>query len=256
MTRKHIGSLLLLLLLCACSGKDKYEPFTPLSKATISPEREANLQTVLNGGTIQPTKAPAPAVMPTDELFDMPGFDEDSFFAESFQEPARSGAVATEAVPFDEDPFPAQQLPEPTATPVPTVRVYSAEANQYMYGTTNDGQRTYTLQEGEDLICIARRFDVSIALILSQNQLNTPNEAKTGDVILLPRNPSPWALTDGYGRRIVIPHPNPLIYTTKAGENLFSIACSYGDVRPEDIAARNQLLLSDPLPAGTEIVIP
>ena len=42
----------------------------------------------------------------------------------------------------------------------------------------------------------------------------------------------------------------------KNGDTLFSIACSYGDVRPEDIAVKNQLVLGDPLPVGLTIAIP
>lgn len=253
MTRKNIGMILLLLfLLSACSGKDKYEPFKPLSKSTVSPDREAAVQAALSGNPIQPTMA-APVIVPTDELFDMPNFDEDSFFAEAFQDPENSaGTIPTEVSPFDAVPSVAQ--PKPTATPVPTVpAVYSAEANRYMYGTQS-GLTTYTLQEGEDLVCLGRRFDVSVSSLLSQNQLSSPEEAKAGDTIVLPRNPSPWAMADGYGGRILQRHPT--VYTVKSGDNLFSIACSFGNVRPEDIGAKNQLLLKQPLTPGTQIAIP
>ena len=61
MKHKSIGIviILLLLLLSAC-GKDKYEPFTPLSKVTVSPEREAAVQAALNGGPSLSNSRPQP----------------------------------------------------------------------------------------------------------------------------------------------------------------------------------------------------
>ena len=58
MNRKTIGIgiIILMLLLSACS-KDKYEPFTPLSKVTVSPEREAAVQAALNGEAVPQPQA-------------------------------------------------------------------------------------------------------------------------------------------------------------------------------------------------------
>ena len=49
---------------------------------------------------------------------------------------------------------------------------------------------------------------------------------------------------------------HPATYTTEPGDNLFSIACKYGDVRPEDLALKNTLVLGEPLSAGLQITIP
>ena len=247
--RRNTGILILLVLmfLCGCSGRDKYVPFTPLSKTTVSPEREAALAAAVSGEavSVQPTK-PVPTIAPTDELHDMPNFDEDAFFSNSG---APSGTIPTEVSPFDSE---TQKAPAPTATPVPSgPKVYDPNVN--MYGTSN-GLTTYTLQEGDDLLCLGRRFDVSISQLLSQNGFSSPADARTGDVILLPRNPNPWSLLDGYGRRMLVIHPTS--YTVKSGDTLFSIACYFGDVRPEDIAMRNQLVLGEPLNIGTKISIP
>ena len=110
------------------------------------------------------------------------------------------------------------------------------------------------LQEGDDLVCLARRFDISVAQLLSQNGIETPEEMGVGDTVLLPRSPNSWSMLDGYGRRILVLHPAS--YTIQNGDTLFSIACSYGDVRPEDIAVKNQLVLGEPLPVGLTIAIP
>ena len=48
----------------------------------------------------------------------------------------------------------------------------------------------------------------------------------------------------------------PAVLYINFSDTLFSIACAYGDVRPEDIAIQNQLVLGEPLPAGLVIVIP
>ena len=239
-----IGIILLLLLLSACS-KDKYEPFTPLSKVTVSPEREAAVQAALNGGTV-PQPQPTAAV-PDTETELLPTFDEDSFFAE-VDAPAPK-QIPTEAAPFEPEPteVPPTPIPEPTAT-----KPY--DPNIMMYGTNERGLTTYTLQEGEDLICLGRRFNVSVPALLAQNGLASPDDAAAGTEIVLPESPDGWKLTDGYGRRMLILHP--ATYTTEAGDNLFSIACKYGDVRPEDLAVKNTLVLGEPLSAGLQISIP
>ena len=239
-----IGIILLLLLLSACS-KDKYEPFTPLSKVTVSPEREAAVQAALNGGTV-PQPKPTEAA-PAKGTEDLPSFDEDSFFAEV---DAPSGkTIATEAAPFEPEPIQSG----PTAIPEPTpTKPY--DPNIMMYGMNESGLTTYTLQEGEDLVCLGRRFNVSVNTLLAQNGMTSPDEAGTGDVIVLPENPEAWKMTDGYGRRILVLHP--AAYTIESGDTLFSIACKYGDVRPEDIAVQNTLVLGEPLRAGMQISIP
>lgn len=239
-----IGIILLLLLLSACS-KDKYEPFTPLSKVTVSPEREAAVQAALNGGTVpQPKPTEAAPVQGTENL---PSFDEDSFFAEV---DAPSGkTIPTEAAPFAPDPTKAAPtaIPEPTAT-----KPY--DPNIMMYGKNASGLTTYTLQEGEDLVCLGRRFNVSVSSLLAQNGLTSPDDAAAGTVITLPDSPESWKMTDGYGRRMLVLHP--ATYTTASGDNLFSIACKYGDVLPEDIAVKNTLVLGEPLRTGMQIIIP
>lgn len=238
--------IILLLLLCGCSGKDKYEPFTPLSKQTVSPERESQIQAALNGNVV-PEPTAEMIVLQPEVPVQVPSFDEDSFFAEV--DPA--GPVPTDVMPFEPEPPTATPVP-PTETPLPTpTKPY--DPNVTMYGTTN-GQTTYTLQEGDDMVCLGRRFNISVAQLLSQNGIETPEEMGVGDTVLLPRSPNPWSMLDGYGRRILVLHPAS--YTTQSGDTLFSIACSYGDVRPEDIAVKNQLVLGEPLPVGLTIAIP
>lgn len=245
MTRKHIGILILLLALSACSGKNKYEPFTPLSDAAVSPERAAAVQSALNGNVPVPTAVPEIRLENNTEP--LPTFDENSFFAEVGT--SGTGQVSADADPFAADPTqaPPTAIPEPTAT-----KPY--DPNIMMYGTAAGGIQTYTLQEGDDLVCLGRRFNVAVSDLVAQNNLESAESAAAGDVILLPADPNPWKMTDGYGRRMLITHP--AVYTTKSGDTLFSIACAYGDVRPEDLAVQNHLVLGEPLSAGIQINIP
>lgn len=238
--------LLAALLLCGCGAKEKYEPFTELSKQTVSPAREAEIQAALNG--TYPTATSVPTIAPPTEVpIAAPAFDENSFFAE-----VDSGSgIVTDEVPFEPEPT-ATSTPLPTPTPEPTA-TKPYDPNIMMYNTTN-GFTTYTLQEGDSLVCLGRRFDVSVSHLLAQNGLTDPNEVGVGDIVVLPRNPNAWSLIDGYGRRMLVMHPTT--YTTRAGDTLFSIACAFGDVRPEDIAIQNQLVLGEPLQSGLVIVIP
>ena len=246
--RKKFGmiSIFLLLLLCGCGGKDKYEPFPPLSKQTVSPERESQIQAALNGD-ILPEPTEEMLLLQPQAPAQVPSFDEDSFFAEV--EP--SGPAAVDEIPFEPEPPTATPVP-PTETPLPTL-TKPYDPNVTMYGTSN-GQTTYTLQEGEDLVCLGRRFDISVPQLLSQNGIETPEEVGVGSTVILPRTPTRWSMIDGYGRRILVLHPAE--YIIQSGDTLFSIACSYGDVRPEDIAVKNQLVLGEPLPVGMTIAIP
>lgn len=270
MTRKIFGIFILLLLtvlLCACGGRNQYVPFTPLSKVTVSPERDAAVQAALNEDTNFVPEQPAPEAVPTEEPEVVPTFDENSFFSEADQnpfeseptaipeEPAPTAAAkkkkdAPTAVPEEPTAVPTKK-PEATATPSGP-RPY--DPNIMMYGKDSEGHTTYTLQEGEDLICIGRRFDVSLRQLLSLNNLSAPEEAGTGTVIVLPNDAESWSQLDGYGRRRLNPHP--AIANPKEGDNLFSLACAFGDVLPEDIAVANHLVLGEPIPSGMQVTIP
>lgn len=237
--------LLALLLLTACGAKDEYKPFEPLSKVTVSPEREAELQAAASGNfQPEPTQV---MVIPTEEPMIVPTFDEDSFFAEVETEP-KAVVIPTEEEPFEPDPT-ATPVPTNTPTPVPTE---PEPVNPY--GTTSKGLTTYTLQAGDDLVCLARRFNLSVSYLMSYNRLESPDAVGAGDTIGLPRSGSAWTPMDGYGGRIV--HRHPAVYTVQSGDTMFSIACFYGDVLPEDIARVNGLILGEPLTAGTELRIP
>jgi len=67
-----IITLMVILLLAGCGSKEKYEPFPLLSKETVSPEREADLQAAMNGFYIPPTDEPVEVFIPTEEPVNEP----------------------------------------------------------------------------------------------------------------------------------------------------------------------------------------
>lgn len=110
---------------------------------------------------------------------------------------------------------------------------------------------TYTLQKGEWPICIARRYGIDIATLLSTNGMNMNSKPGAGTTLTIPTG-SAW--NSVYGSRTLKAHPTT--YTVGAGDSVYSIACNFGDVAPESILAVNNLASPSDLKAGTTIRIP
>jgi LysM repeat protein len=127
-----------------------------------------------------------------------------------------------------------------TSTPEPTVNVVIPTVTR---------PATYTLQEGEFPYCIARRFNVDPADLVSVNNLTADELVSPGTTLQIPQN-STWT---GEGR---VRNPHPDTYTVSTGETIYSIACYYGDVSPEAIIAANQLESPYTLRAGQVLDIP
>jgi LysM repeat protein len=126
----------------------------------------------------------------------------------------------------------------PTSTPEPT---------EVIAIPTITAPEEYTVQAGETIYCLARRFDVDPNDILSAN--NSTGSLYPGDVLVIPQN-SKWP---GESRSLM-DHPDT--YTVVAGDTIYSIACDYGDVSPEAIIAVNQLEEPYELTAGQTLSIP
>ena len=108
----------------------------------------------------------------------------------------------------------------------------------------------YALQDHEDPYCIARRFNLDIGELLSQNSLTTENIPATGTVLILPATNHRWSS----GARTLMFHPTS--YTVRNGDTLTQIACLFGDVSPEAIIVANQLSEPVTLVAGQVLSIP
>ena len=125
------------------------------------------------------------------------------------------------------------KAPPPVTGPIPTLK----------------RPQTYTLQRGEWPICIARRFDLNMGDLLAINGLNMNSKPATGFVMQIPQSGN-WSS----GARALKSHPTS--YTVVAGDTIYTVACSFGDVSPEGIIAANGLKSPYTLTAGTVINIP
>jgi LysM repeat protein len=159
--------------------------------------------------------------------------------AAAAEEAAAEGEEATtedgvEVIEDEPTAVPATATPEPELEVPDTVRPES-----------------YTLVQGEWPICIARRFDLDISAFFALNGLSMDSRPSVGTVLKIPADGN-WSAN--YGERAY--HSHPANYVVKAGDTLNTIACYYGDVSPEQIAAKNGLETPYVITAGQELQIP
>ena len=149
--------------------------------------------------------------------------------------PSATPTVGAPSTPTNAVPTtPAASTPSgPTTTPVPA------------------GVRpaTYTLQNGEFPYCIARRFNVDPDQLLSLSGLTSPDLYYPGLKLTIPQSGA------FPGDRMLAAHPTTYSVVS-ADENLYSIACKFGDVDPATIASATGISLSATLTVGQPIKIP
>ena len=123
----------------------------------------------------------------------------------------------------------------PTSTPLPAGSVPSS----------------YTLQTGEFVYCIARRFNVDPDEILALNGIVDSETIYPGLVIKIPQTGNAFP-----GNRMLRTHPAS--YTvTAADETVYSVACAFGDVDPTRIISNNSNIpASGALTIGQTLNIP
>ena len=110
---------------------------------------------------------------------------------------------------------------------------------------------SYTLQTGEFVYCIARRFNVDPDEILSLNGIFDSETIYPGLVIKIPQTGNAFP-----GNRMLRTHPAS--YTvTAADETVYSVACAFGDVDPARILSNNSNIpASGALTIGQTLNIP
>ncbi len=170
------------------------------------------------------------------------GIDVSTFATQTAQ--AAPPVVVASPVPSENTP--ASQEPEATNTagaPEPT-----AAPIVYVTATPGGPPASYTLQSGEFPFCIARRFNVSIAELLSLNGLTVNSAVSPGQVLQIPQTGNPFD-----GQRAL--HDHPGTYKIQSGDTLNTIACYFGDVSPDMISLQNDLHTTD-LPVGEVLIIP
>ncbi|MBL7163617.1 MAG: LysM peptidoglycan-binding domain-containing protein [Anaerolineales bacterium] len=162
---------------------------------------------------------------------------------------AESGVVDPgAAAPAGEEAAPAEEV-KPTETQQPQAEPEQEEEAQPQAEVEDyPVPDTYTLQPGEFPYCIARRFDIAPAVLLSANGLSSSSMTYPGTVLKIPKDAAHYNL----GSRALRSHP--VSYVVRSGDTANSVACLFGDVDPRAILAKNNLQGS--LPVGQTIQIP
>ena len=128
-----------------------------------------------------------------------------------------------------------------TSTAAPTIQVPTP---------TPGLPETYTLNKGESVYCLARRFNLSPIDVLSLNGLTGYETLPVGYILKIPGG-SEWNLDTS---RELLDHPTR--YTVVSGDTIFTVACAFGDVDPNAIIFANSLTEPYELTPGQTIQIP
>lgn len=137
-----------------------------------------------------------------------------------------------------------------TNTETPALSVSTATATQPLPTAIVNRPTSYTLQKGEFPYCIARRFNLDPAELLSLNNLASGDIYYPNLTMTIPQSGKPFP-----GTRALRSHPDT--YTVAdANLTLYGVACAYGDADPAAIAQANNLQLTAVLTVGQQLSIP
>ena len=138
-----------------------------------------------------------------------------------------------------------------TATATPPLENVTPTITQPAPTVTTNRPASYTLQKGEFPYCIARRFNVDPAELLSLNGLTNGEVYYPNLTLTIPQTGKPFP-----GTRALRSHPDT--YTVAdASMTVYGVACVYGDVDPAAIVQANPgLSLTSTLTVGQQINIP
>ena len=133
----------------------------------------------------------------------------------------------------------------------PTLGAITPSATQPVPTTITNRPASYTLQKGEFPYCIARRFNLDPAELLSLNNLASGDVYYPNLTLNIPQSGKPFP-----GTRALRSHPDT--YTVAdASLTVHGVACAYGDVDPAAIVQSNSgLSLTSALTVGQQLSIP
>lgn len=168
----------------------------------------------------------------------------------------------------------ARSTPAANGTPVPTLEVSAGTATVTPAGTPEAASSEagaaavggeYTVQAGDTLSAIARRFGLSVTDLIAANQLANPNTLHKGQVLNIPAPGSSPAAATPAGDAAATPASaatqasgqaqKALEHVVKAGETLYSIAQRYG-VPLDKLADANNITNPSLVRAGQRLTIP
>ena len=111
-----------------------------------------------------------------------------------------------------------------------------------------DGGKAVTVQQGETVFSISRKFNVPAEVILKANNLQSASMIQPGHRLVIPVRRT--------ANTPVMNQTAPAnLHTTAAGDTIFSLSRKY-KVTPQSIASANNLTLSTQLKIGQQIKIP
>jgi len=176
---------------------------------------------------------------------------------------SRDGTTYYVAVFGDRPDVPAESpppVPPPPSAPAPAE---SAPVASGPPTTLPDGSIVYTIQPGDTLYAIWRRFGVSVKELMALNHLSEDSILYPGQQIVVRLGQAgaaseslPAPLDRPVARPVDLNNlpPGAVIYTVQAGDTLLAIALRYG-VNPDDITALNALPDVNVLAIGQKLVI-
>ena len=196
-----------------------------------------------------PASTAIPATPTTESGFPVPGTETMGLFEKIATETAQA-AIKSSTKPTEKPgtqpkvtptPKPIKPTAEKTKAPVKTKVVVPS--------ATPGIPANYTLQKGEYIYCIARRFNINPDDLMNANKLNRNSTVYPGMKLTIPQNARHFP-----GARAL--HKHPTSYTVRTGDTVYTVACYFGDVDPMAITQANSLKSPYTLTAGKSIQIP
>ena len=97
----------------------------------------------------------------------------------------------------------------------------------------------YTIQNGESLTSIAKKFDTNVNMLLDINNISYEDMLRAGSEIIVPKSKEKYFE----------------YYPIEKGDNLYRIALKY-NINPELLSNLNGLMMDDYIYPGQELLIP
>lgn len=226
--------MMLSLILSACN-----KPYSQAAAATFTPVPQSNLFASAQPTTMSDVSTFATQTAIVQQLTSSPGA------------PITPASTATLAAGVTPLAVTATNTPlvsiNPTSTATLAVVPNATTATPLPAGSR---PASYTLQNGEFVYCIARRFNVDPDEILALNGIVDSQTVYPGLVIKIPQTGNGFP-----GDRMLRNHPAS--YTvTGADETVYSVACAFGDADPARIAQNNNISVNAALTVGQTLNIP
>jgi LysM repeat protein len=225
--------MLVVIITSACN-----KPYSQAAAATFTPLPPNNLFASPQATTMDDVSTFATQTAIVQQLTSSPG--------------APIPSVSTATLAAGITPLAVTATNTPLVSLNPTATATLAVPNSPAATALPAGSRpaSYTLQPGEFVYCIARRFDVDPDAILALNGITDSQTIYPGLVVKIPQSGSPFP-----GNRMLRNHPAS--YTvTGADETVYSVACAFGDADPAKIAQNNNISVGAALTVGQTLNIP